>query len=58
MAISNKYKDTLKDFYIDSSDIKPQYMPRPVDIESRNVMLGFKDPLTESKLDTNILDES
>lgn len=53
MAISNRYKDTLKNL-IDSLNINPLNILKPVNKKSCNVMLGFKDPLIDPKLDKNI----
>lgn len=57
MANPNKYKDTLEDF-VDSSDIEPPNMLRPVDKGLRDVMPSSEDPLTKLELDKNISDES
>lgn len=57
MAIPNKYKDILEDF-IDSSDIEPLNMPRPVNKGPRNIMPGSKNPSTEPELEKNISDRS
>lgn len=55
MVILNRYTDIFEDL-IDSSDIELPNMPKAVDKGMRNVMPSFEDPLTESKLDKNILD--
>lgn len=57
MAIPNRYKDTFEDL-LNSSDIKPPNMPRPVDKKLHNVMLGSENLPTELKLDKNISDGS
>lgn len=56
-GIFNRYKDTFEDL-VNSSDIKPLNMPRPVDKRLHNIMLGSKDLLIKPKLDENILDGS
>lgn len=57
MIISNRYKDTLKNL-VNSLNIEPPNMPKPVNKELCNIMPSFEDPLIEPKLDQNISDRS
>lgn len=56
-TILNRYKDNFEDF-VNSSDIEPSNMLRPVDKRLCNVMFGFENFLTKPKLDKKILDVS
>lgn len=57
IAIANRYKDIFDDL-LDSLDIKPLNMPRLVNKRPCNILPNSKNPLTESKLNKNILDGS
>lgn len=57
MAIFNIYKNIFEDF-VNSSNIELSNMLKPVDKKLRNVMPGFENPPTKSKLDENILNKS
>lgn len=55
MAISNRYKNILENL-INSSNIKPSNMLKPVNKRPLNIMPNFKDPPIEHELDKNISD--
>lgn len=57
LAISNRYKNILEDF-VNSLDIKLSNMPKLINKEPYNIILGFENSLTKLKLDKNFLDES
>lgn len=50
MAIFNRYKDTIEDL-VDSLNIEPPILPRPVSKRLCNVIANLKDFLTKPKLD-------
>lgn len=51
LAIPNRYKNTRKNF-IDSLDIEPLIMLRPIGKKSHNIVTNLEDPLIEPKLDS------
>lgn len=57
MAILNRYKDTLENL-VDSLNIKPPKILKPIDKRPRNIMPSFENLLTEPELIKNILDRS